>query len=163
MHGINRIGLVTALLIGLGSSVGSIAQTVYKSVDEQGIVSFTDRPPLQQDVDDSPLDVMPLQIRLTNPAAIAANRESAAADKRARDLVDAAAGDNAEDEAAEAARKADERAANCDLAQQRLSRYATANRLYKEGDTGERVYLNDQEIDAERLKAARAVDEWCGN
>jgi len=149
------------LLAGAGTATGAAAQTVYKFVDDQGNVSFTDRPPLQQGIDVSPLDVMELQIRLTDPAAIAANRESAAEDARARDLVDSLTDTSGADDA-EAARQADERAANCDLAKQRLNRSAQANRLYKSDDNGERVYLNDAEIDAERMKAARAVDQWCG-
>ena len=105
---------------------------------------------------------MELQIRLTDPATIAANRESAAEDARARDMVDSlTAEQRAEDEAA-ATREAEERAANCDLAKQRLSRYSNASRLYKSDESGERVYLDDTEIDAERVKAARAVDQWCG-
>lgn len=154
--------LLAGLLAGAGFATGAVAQTVYKSVNEQGNVSFTDRPPLQQDVDESPLDVMELQIRLTDPAAIAANRESAAADTRARDMVDSLTAEQDSGDDAEAARKAEERAANCDLARQRLNRYAQASRLFKSDDAGERVYLDDAEIDAERIKAARAVDQWCG-
>ncbi|MBT8421869.1 MAG: DUF4124 domain-containing protein [Gammaproteobacteria bacterium] len=163
MHGLKSVIALAVLLVSAGFATGAVAQTVYKSVDDEGNVAFTDRPPMQQGEDESPLDVMPLQIRLTNPAAIAATRENAEKESRARDMVDSLTAEKqSSDEADDAARKAEERAANCDLARQRLNRYAQANRLYKSNDAGERVYLEDAEIDAERIKAARAVDEWCG-
>ena len=54
------------------------------------------------------------------------------------------------------------RAENCRLAQERLTTYSEASRLYKTTEDGERVYLSDEELDATRADAIRAVSDWCG-
>ena len=90
MQGMKTVIAVAGLLAGAGFATGAVAQTVYKTVDDAG---QRRRLPIvrrySRSVEESPLDVMELQIRLTDPAArVAANRESAAEDARARDMVD---------------------------------------------------------------------------
>jgi hypothetical protein len=169
MMGIYRLvstgfGALTAtLFLGLSVAGSLSAQTVYKSVDDAGHVAFTDRPPLQQADGDKPLDVMELQIQLTDPELIAANREASQADARANGVAaDIRSKHDAED-AVEQAAKDQKRAENCDFAKARLTKYSQVRRLYREGDDGERAYLSDEEIDTERANAARAIDKWCGN
>ncbi len=158
------IGVLTAtLLLGLGVSGTLSAQTVYKSVDDEGHVAFTDRPPLQQADGEQPLDVLELRIRLTDPALIAANRESAQADARANGVAEDIRAKHDSEDAAELAAKEKQRAENCDFAKARLTKYSQVRRLYREGSNGEREYLSDDEIDTERANAARAIDKWCGN
>jgi hypothetical protein len=153
----------------LGAAVGGLltlnaaAQTVYRVIDEDGNVAYTDRPPSAQEAGDRPVETMRLQIKLTDPATVAANREqardTAEADAIAGGIRDAQA---AEDQA-EQARREQQRAANCDVAKQRFKKYSEARRLYRDLGEGEREYLSSDEIDSERVSAARAVDEWCGN
>jgi len=162
MRDTKKISLVMSLLVGLVGSTGALAQTVYKTVDEQGNVSYTDRPPLQQQVNEAPLDVMELQIKLTDPTVIAANRKSFDDNQSARQKVDAAMREEQSAEGAKAQREAEERDANCKIANQRFKRYTETRRLYRMTDDGERTYLDSKEIDTERLKAAQAVDKWCG-
>ena len=158
------LGALTAtLVLGLTASGSLSAQTVYKSVDEEGHVAFTDRPPLQQTDGEQPLDVMELQIQLTDPELIAANRESAQADARANGVATSIRDEHDAEDAAEQAAKDKKRAENCDFAKARLTKYSQVRRLYREGSEGERVYLSDDEIDTERANAARAIDKWCGN
>jgi hypothetical protein len=73
-------------------------------------------------------------------------------------------------EAGEEAMAADERkevvaqrAENCRVARDRLSRYSEAHRLYRPGPDGEREYLTSEEIDAERAEAISSVGKWCDN
>jgi hypothetical protein len=55
------------------------------------------------------------------------------------------------------------RAKQCSEAQERYKKYIESRRLYKPGKDGERTYLTDQEIDAERLNAKREVDATCNS
>jgi hypothetical protein len=67
------------------------------------------------------------------------------------------------DAAAEAERQRllAERATNCKMSRERVAKYSNAMRLYRPGPNGERVYLTNEELDAERADANRAVDQWC--
>lgn len=68
---------------------------------------------------------------------------------------------NAEVAAVAAAQK-EERAANCKLAKQRLTKYSESHRMYRDTGDGGREYLSDDELDSARTKAVRSVEEWCG-
>lgn len=158
-----RLAAGTVLACLAVTSIPVAAQTVYKSVDDEGNVAFTDRPPLRQQAGDKPLDIMEVQIRLTDPTVIAANRDETLKQERAQATADGIRQQQGAEDAERAARKAEQQAANCDLARARLKRYSEARRLYREDDSGERSYLTSDEIDAERVSAARAVEDWCGN
>ena len=54
-----------------------------------------------------------------------------------------------------------EREAFCAAAKDRMAKYGSAQRLYKPGPDGERIYLTDEELDVERANASRAVDQSC--
>ena len=43
-----------------------------------------------------------------------------------------------------------------------MAKYEQARRIYRPGPEGQRIYLTDEELDAERANARRAVGEWCG-
>ena len=158
MNGKTTAGLIVAALL---MSAVAQAQSVYRVVDKDGNVSYTDRPPATV-TDDKAVDRMKVQIRLTDPALIAASREEtlkqAKADGTAADIRER---QEAEDKA-EANRAEEQRAANCELAKQRMKSYSEARRLFRELDNGEREYLTNEEIDSTRAEAARSVDEWCG-
>ena len=154
---------IGALVAAFGLSAGAVAQTVYKTVDDAGNVAYTDRPPLQQEAGDQPLDVVEVEIQRSDRELIAANRAAEQENARVNGVVEGIrAGQEAED-AAELARKDEQRTANCKLARERLTKYSQARRLYREDEAGERVYLSEQEIDSERANAVRAIDQWCGN
>jgi hypothetical protein len=136
----------------------SMAQTaVYKTLDDDGNVAFTDRPPL-----DKPAErVKGIVSASTNRTQLDADTTKAAEDKKyqqaANDIREQQANEDAEFQAA----VADQQDAACRAANARLSKYKNARRLYRERPDGEREYLNDAELDAERAEAARAVDELC--
>ena len=159
----NGLAVVSTLLI-MGLSAGSLsAQTVYKSVDDEGHVAFTDRPPLQQEMGAQQLDVVPVEIKLTDRELLAANRATEKSEARANGVAaDIRAKHDAEDAAA-LAKETEVRAHNCQLAKGRLTKYSQSRRLYRESGDGERSYLSEAEIDTERADAARAIDKWCGS
>ena len=91
-----------------------------------------------------------------------AHKEEKAEDKKYQQAAqDIRQTQQTEDEAFQAAVK-DQQDAACRAANARLSKYKSARKLYRERSDGEREYLNDAELDAERAEAARAVDELCG-
>ena len=154
-----RSGVLTlgALALTQAFLLDVTAQTVYKSVDEQGNVTYTDRPPLNMPVE----TVAGLDIDRTDRAGIAnqneESRKQAVADNAAKQMR---ADDNAEKAGVDAAMK-ENRAANCEIANERMTKYSEARRLYHDMGDGEREYLSDAELDAERSKAVRSVNEWC--
>ena len=156
-----RLSAASALLVVCiaGSAASTaVAQdaSVYKWVDAQGVPHFSDQPPMN-----SAAEELAIRYRKTDKAAVQAR-------VKAESELDAAAGvreDLAQD--ADAAAKADrlkvlaEREAICKAAKDRMAKYDTAQRLYKPGPNGERIYLTDEELDVERANATRAVDQSC--
>ena len=59
-----------------------------------------------------------------------------------------------------AARK--EKEAECERSREALERVVSRRRLYRMDENGERVYLDDDEIDKARSLARERVDENCG-
>lgn len=142
-------------LAGMAASADEAA--VYMWVDPSGQAHYSDVPPSGTDT-----AVLPMRYRRTDREALAEQtREQAGLEEAAKIREDQAAADTAE---AESQRAADlrERAENCAIAKDRLNRYLSARRLYKPLPSGERQYLTDDELDAERAAAKRSVDEWCG-
>jgi len=148
------------LLVGMAGAfaVAAVAQesAVYKWVDAQGVPHYSDQPPL-----DVAATEMPIRFRRTDRGIIQARSQEkseleAAAAVREGQEADA-------DAAAEAERQRllAERANNCKISRDRVAKYNTAMRLYRPGPNGERIYLTNEELDAERADANRAVDQWC--
>lgn len=137
----------------------SLAQTaVYKTMDDEGNVAFTDRPPL-----DKPAErVKGLASMSTDNQQLDADMAQAAEDKKYQQVANNIREQQANEDAEFQAAVADQQDAACRAANARLSKYQKARRLYRERPDGEREYLNDAELDAERAEAARAVDELCG-
>ena len=133
------------------------AQTVYKSVDEAGTVTFTDRPVDGQ----SQEAVKDLDIVATDLGQITADNAAAAEQAGYDEVADEIRETQSQEDKELQAALSDQRAAACRAANARLEKYSNARRLYRELPDGEREYLNDAELDAERADAARAVDELC--
>ncbi len=138
------IAIVTLSLL----AVPALAADVYRSVDAQGNVVYTDRP-----ITDGSVRVA---VRTTTPAPAAQPASEQTSAKPAADLPD-----QATIEAAERAQLAEDRAANCEIAKERNERYSTSRRLYRVGADGERVYLNDEQLTEARNEAEAEVSRWC--
>lgn len=159
-----RIASLLALTAGLqGVTLSATAQTVYKSVDEQGNVTFTDRPPARLDVETvQQLEVVEgLDIQGTDNMLVAAQNSDGQNRANAQDAVRQVRKEQDGEAAGISAQDAEERAANCEIAQGRFKKYAEARRLYKSTAEGEREYLTDAELDSARENAAMSIEEWC--
>jgi hypothetical protein len=169
--GVNKVNF-TAMLAGLAvaclSFVNPVAsQTVYRAVDELGNPAFTDRAEEYENAEAISITVAAArERRLSRERTLKANADATVNDDADDKYMAFAQGvresQEAEDMAAEVQQQ-DVKKANCEKAQQRLDKYKTARRLYRENDSGEREYLSDEQTDTARADAARKVDQWCGS
>ena len=130
--------------------------TVYKWTDEQGVPHYSDQPPVNAES-----EALPIRYRRTDKAAVQARIKTDETRQGAEDLREDQ--EDAEEETAATQREKDlaERAATCKPARERVTNYNQAQKLYKPGPNGDRIYLTDEELDAERADAQRVMEEWC--
>ena len=130
--------------------------TVYKWTDEQGVPHYSDQPPVNAES-----EALPIRYRRTDKAAVQARIKTDETRQGAEDLREDQ--EDAEEETAATQREKDlaERAATCKQARERVTNYNQAQKLYKPGPNGDRIYLTSEELDAERADAQRVMEEWC--
>ena len=145
-----------ALLLAVLGTAANGAE-VYRSTDANGVPTYSDRPNSNSE---SIHVATPRAGRAGNTVAArpAAPKPNAAEPGAQPAAANAAAGEPPQQTAAE---KSAERAKNCGVARERVSKYAVAHRLYRETAGGEREYLTDGEIDEARARAAADVATWC--
>jgi type IV secretory pathway VirB10-like protein len=144
-----------ALLILGSAAVAAGDAEVYKWVDDNGVVHYSDVPDNARAVETG------IRYGRTNAARVeqeqaqqlAAMREQAQADDARREERRAAEARQAEDSGVQADR--------CAAARERAKRYATAHRLYEPLPNGDRRYLSDEETTAAREAAELEIEEWC--
>lgn len=152
-HAAIQFGLLAAgvLAAGLAAS-GARAEDIWKWVDSQGHVQYSDRW--------TPGAVL---IKGDHPRAA---DSSAPSDDQAQ--LDASNQRIKEDLSREAAQRAVEkdrataRAAQCKQAKDRYQKAIDARRMYREDKNGERTYLTDDEADKARLQARLDMQSACG-
>ena len=133
---------------------------IYRSVDAQGHVQYSDTP--------TPGAV--LVSAADAPGADSTDAKSSAGNSSEADSGNAAAGDNdpihqrlEQETAMRAVQKDTEKAQaqQCKQAQDAYEQSIEARRLYKVGKNGEREYLNDDQIEQQRVKHRLAVQAAC--
>ena len=146
------------LFLAVAICATAVAQeaSVYRWVDAQGIVHYSDQPAA-----DSSAEELPIRYRKTDRGALQARLKAKSELEEAGNVREGQESDA--DAAAEADRQKvlAEREATCKSARDRVAKYTNALRLYKPGPNGERVYLTSEELDVERADANRAVEQWC--
>lgn len=152
----------THLLALLLLCSGGVQAEVFKWVDKQGNVQFSDNPPTNQQVETVHINTPPPASG--NSAGSAATPAPAATDYRARQakLLKAMDEDRAAKE--EAARKAgEERAkqqAECSHAKRQLT-VLNGPRVYTPQENGEKDYLSQERIDKEREQITEYIRRNC--
>jgi hypothetical protein len=136
--------------------MGAYAQAdVYKYTDEQGNISYTDKPAVlpaeRLDVQSQKTDLVALQARQLEEQ----QRMNAANQARQQ-----GASDRADQRAAEKVSAMDQ-AEQCKKARERFDSYTTSQRLFEQLPNGERRYLSDAELDAARASAKASMDVLC--
>jgi hypothetical protein len=130
--------------------LGAMAD-IYRSVDENGQVVYSDRP--SSDAERITVSAAPAGV----PAAAGApagDGEQTETDGDSTVFAEVPREPTPEELAADRAR-------NCEYSRQMLESYTTSHRLYRQGADGEREYLSAGEIDAARARAQSDVAAWC--
>ncbi len=152
-HSFHKTVIVGGVILLAGTAM---AGDIYKSVDEDGNVTYGDRP--SGEVTEQR---MALVSRSTDSASVDARieqrleRDAEREEARQRRAVE-------EEEAAAVRAEAEKRVARCEESRARLQSYDAALRLYKQDENGERVYLDDAERAAAEKRARDAIAEYCG-
>lgn len=142
---------ISIVIIALLAATALHGAEVYRYIDDDGNVSYSDRP-LGRDAE--PI-VITTQVPTAAPAAARQDNSSADVAGSPDDTVQRERREPTPEE------RAEDRAANCTIARERLERYTISRRLYRPLPDGEREYLSDAEIDEARARAAGDVEEWC--
>lgn len=149
------IGLVALLL---GASAIATAQTTYRWDDTDGQTHYSDTPP--------PTGAVNVKIiRNTTfdsedsydedyeePSYL--EQEAEFQERQAKKAEEQA-------EAQEEQLAAAERKRNCDLARGNYNTVSVGGRITRVDENGERVFLNDEEIEKARVEARKSMDQWC--
>jgi hypothetical protein len=147
--------LVLASALVVTPALGQQA-TVYKWTDDQGVPHYSDQPPVNAES-----EALPIRYRRTDKTAVQAKIKTDETRQDAEDLREAQEDAEAETAATQREKDLAERAATCKQARERVTNYNQAQKLYKPGPNGDRIYLTDEELDAERADAQRVMEEWC--
>jgi hypothetical protein len=158
------VSLVAAILLAV--PFGASAQ-LYKWVDAEGNVHYSDQPPPSQGVKQQRTMPKP---RAAAPAAqapsgdgtqSAANRPKTPAEQEMefrKRRLEAAEAEAKRQQEAEAAK---EKQRNCDHAKARVAMLQQGGRITRASASGEQVYMEDAEIARELVDARKIADTWC--
>jgi hypothetical protein len=149
-----RLPMTLAIGALLGAGLCSAGE-IYKWVDEQGNVHYEDRP-----TGDGDLERVDIVTQDTNNSVVQARIDAARKER-------AAARQAAEDAPPEMTRQElraeqEARQEKCQQYREQLETMLQSTRLYREDDSGERVYLDENEILAARERVQDKIDENCG-
>jgi len=126
---------------------------LYKYVDKDGKTVYTDQPPAN-------VESKPMRVQSAPPVPAAAAPKTALEKDKDVDKGRKEAADKAKKGAETAKREADNEQ-RCADARSNLELYESGGRIAKRNVQGERVFLEQHEIDAEKVKARAVMDEAC--
>ena len=150
----SQYALMLAVAAALTASGAALSGEIYKWTDADGNVHYEDRP-LGESVER--VDVVSRNTNSSNvQAAVDANakRMEALQESRARRAEE-------KQEAEKAAEELQARQKKCDQYRARLESYLQSQRLYREDESGERVYLDEEQMLAARAKVQEQIQEYC--
>ncbi len=129
---------------------------LYKYVDKDGKTVYTDQPPAN--VESKPMHVQP--VAPAAPAGKGPGNKSYV--ERDKDLEKGREqSKEKQKKAEEIAQRAQQNEQRCTQARSALQLFSEGGRIIKYNDKGERVYLGDSDIEAERDRLGHEVDEAC--
>lgn len=144
-----RVAMVVVVLAATGAAD---AQQVYRWMDEQGNVHYTDRPPPEKNAEALSIEIQPTDHETT----IRAERDRAEfLDHREQDQAD-----DAHDAAAEQTDR-ENLARSCAQARERVATIESARRLSRVDEDGNRHVYDEAERAAALAEARGQVAEWC--
>jgi len=148
----NRIVLAAAIL---AIAPAAYAQ-LYKYVDKDGKTVYTDQPPAN--IESKPMRVQsapPAPTSSATPSSKTSLEKDKDLDKGRKEAADKAK------KSAEAAKREADNEQRCADAKSNLQIYEEGGRIAKRNAAGERVFLEQHEIDAEKAKNRAVMEEAC--
>jgi len=144
---------IILLAIAIALSPAATAQ-LYKYVDKDGRTVYSDQPPP---------NAASKQVNVqTGPAAAPAAGNAKSAVERDKDLEKSRKeAREKQEKQAKATQKDQEAEQRCTQARSAYQAYAEGGRLYKYTDKGERVFMDDAEIESARERSRKDMDEAC--
>ena len=149
------LGALGVLITVLGSPAAANEAEVFKWVDADGIVHYSDVPV------DERAQVTGIRSERTDRRAV---REQQLRDWEQTQQQEQQEEEQAAEDRVAAERQAEDRqiqSDRCAAARERAQRYAEAHRLFEPLPNGDRRYLTDEEITAAREAAELEVSQWC--
>jgi len=158
-----------ALLAAVLIPLYAVSAQMYKWVDADGKVHYSDQPPPSQGVKQQSTLQKPRTATPAAPAQPAEGAQAAAAPSRAKTAaeqemefrkrrLEAA---EAEAKRQQEAQAKQEKQRNCEQAKARLAMMQNGGRITKASPSGEQIYLDDAEIARELVEARKIADSWC--
>ena len=142
---------VAALLMG-GTSV---AGEIYKWTDDDGNAHYEDRP-----IADASIERLDIASRNTDNSAIQARQQ---ADREARAAARQVAAEAPKEMSKQEVRAEQEkRQQQCQMYRDRLEQFSRSQRLFEDGDDGERRYLDEVQTLAAHNRVQQQIDKYCG-
>ncbi len=145
------IVIVTFLALALTGS--ALASEIYKWTDAEGNLHYGDIPAGMQS------ERLSIKSKSTNSARVQATTQARldASVKQREQAAKLPAGPTPEELRAEAAQRAEQ----CTAHRAQLQKFLTSRRIYREDENGERVYMDEAEMQATRERAENQVEEYC--
>lgn len=147
--------IAIALMLGLATAAASQASEIYKWTDADGNIHYGDRPS-----GEATEERLAIRSRPTDPSRVQAEARTVA-DARESFAEREAAKAEAQVAANELQVQREERKVKCSMYKERLTRFVQSRHLYREDANGERVYLDEAEMQAAREKVQEQVEEYC--
>jgi hypothetical protein len=146
-----RITVFTfAMLI---AATGTLCATeIYKSTDEEGNVHYGDRPTVGAErltIQSRPTD----SVRIQSDAQARVDEQT----RRAEEGANAPQGPTPEEQRAQVREREEE----CNKYQERQTRFTNNRRIYRMDENGERVYYDEDEMQAARDRVDGLVTKYC--
>jgi catalase len=144
------------LALSIAATATAVAGDIYKWTDADGNVHYTDVPvgnaAERVAINSRPTD----RARVQQQVQARLDRQAERDEQRAQQESESAT-------AEELRLQAEERDMKCERYKERQDRFDHSRRLYREDDNGERVYLDELEVQEARDKVQQQVEEFCNN
>lgn len=150
-----RYSLLITTAAALITSGTAVASEIYKWTDAEGNVHYEDRPTA-----DAPIERVAIASRNTDNTVVQARLEERRKARATAEQVASEAPPEMSREEIRAEQK--KRQEQCEMYRARLETFVNSQRLYREDDAGERVYLEEEEIQAARTRVEGQIKEYCG-
>lgn len=124
---------------------------LYKYIDKDGKTVYSDAPPPNADTK---------QVKTLGAGTVSSAPKTAMDKDKDQEKLRKEAREK-QDKADKAAKGAEEQERACNQARANQRAVQEGGRLYKYDEKGERAFMTDDEIEAEKAKAARAVEDAC--